>query len=264
MMGGTYGRKGLTILTILTILTLIGLTGMVSATEVVCGEMTITGSATYNGNPVNGELIEAYINSEERGTTLANSDGTYSIDVYGCEDEQSDYVSFTIDSCEAEGEIPFLIPPDDYSFTLDLTASCGTSCDGYSNSVDCEDDSDCDWCGECDSSKQNTWGAGTCVDTGTSCGYECVDGECGAECDSNDDCTANTCSQTYNDYCNNNQLVEYDSDKIQDSTTVDDSCENTCESDCACTDCSTDCSAPATNTYCVQGVCGATDRKSVV
>jgi len=80
---------------------------------------------------------------------------------------------------------------------------------------------------------------------------------CGADCESNSDCPDNTCSQTYNDYCDGKKLVEYDNDKILDSTTVEDSCINFCQDNCTCTNCQTDCSPPQTNSYCVKGVCGA-------
>src|SRR3989338_3065560 len=79
---------------------------------------------------------------------------------------------------------------------------------------------------------------------------------CGAECDQNSDCQKNTCTQAYNDYCSEGKLIEYDTDKTMDSTTVSDSCDNNCEA-CGCTDCETDCSAPQANTYCIPGICGA-------
>jgi hypothetical protein len=81
--------------------------------------------------------------------------------------------------------------------------------------------------------------------------------ECGAQCDQNPDCLPTTCSITYDDYCTGKKLTEYDSDKILDSTTVTDSCDNACQNDCTCTDCSVDCSPPQTNNYCVKDVCTA-------
>jgi hypothetical protein len=87
--------------------------------------------------------------------------------------------------------------------------------------------------------------------------HTCDIAQCGAECEDNADCVDNSCSETYFDICVGLRLVEYDSDKIKDSTTVDDSCSNSCESACTCTDCGVDCSAPATNTYCVVGECDA-------
>ena len=87
--------------------------------------------------------------------------------------------------------------------------------------------------------------------------HTCSTSQCGAECESDGDCAENECSVSYDDYCNDKKLVEYDSDKIKDSTLVDNSCGNTCEGDCSCTDCAVDCSAPATNEYCVKDVCNA-------
>jgi len=78
------------------------------------------------------------------------------------------------------------------------------------------------------------------------CGAECVDGECDVQ----------TCSRTYNDYCDGKKLVEYDFDKKKDSTTVTGSCVSDCE-DCVFPDCETDCSAPSVNEYYVKDVCGA-------
>ncbi len=86
--------------------------------------------------------------------------------------------------------------------------------------------------------------------------YQCVEGECGAQCDSNGDCEDNSCSETYNDACVGKKLKDYNGDKIENSKTVTDSCDNTCENDCTCTDCNTDCSATP-QTYCVNDVCGA-------
>ncbi len=87
--------------------------------------------------------------------------------------------------------------------------------------------------------------------------YQCIKGKCGATCDSDDDCEDNACEATYYDYCDNKKLVEYDNNKIKDSTTVTDSCDNTCKEDCLCTNCNIDCSPPETNTYCVADICGA-------
>ncbi|MBW2989541.1 hypothetical protein KY358_04450, partial [Candidatus Woesearchaeota archaeon] len=87
--------------------------------------------------------------------------------------------------------------------------------------------------------------------------HTCSIEDCDAECESDDDCGNNSCSATYDDYCNGKRLAEYDSDKIKDSTMVMDSCLKSCKDDCTCTDCSTDCSAPELNEYCVEGVCSA-------
>ncbi|MCX6817887.1 MAG: hypothetical protein NTU57_03440, partial [Candidatus Aenigmarchaeota archaeon] len=88
--------------------------------------------------------------------------------------------------------------------------------------------------------------------------YACVKGSCGATCAVNGDCAASNCSQTYNDYCNATKLVEYDSDKVKDSTTVSNSTANTCLGSCSCTNNSVSCNQPPKNTYCVKGVCNAT------
>ncbi len=87
--------------------------------------------------------------------------------------------------------------------------------------------------------------------------HTCDVQNCGAECEQNLDCEDNTCSVTYDDYCVGKKLVEYDNNKVLDSTTITDSCPNTCEESCSCTDCSVSCSPPQTNTYCVGGVCDA-------
>ncbi len=87
--------------------------------------------------------------------------------------------------------------------------------------------------------------------------HTCDQSTCGATCDENLDCPPNSCSETYNDYCVDKKLTEYDDDKIMDSTIVEGSCDNTCQNDCVCTNCSVDCPSPPTNTYCVKDVCGA-------
>ncbi|MFB6208405.1 MAG: hypothetical protein ABEJ69_03575, partial [Candidatus Nanohaloarchaea archaeon] len=74
-----------------------------------------------------------------------------------------------------------------------------------------------------------------------------------AACTYDYQCSGNSCSQTYNDYCDGSKLVEYDNDCTKDSTTVTDSCSNTCSGG-SCTDCSTDCSAPSTTKH-ECGVC---------
>ncbi len=100
-------------------------------------------------------------------------------------------------------------------------------------------------------------GEGNClVYSCDSIGYEC-DVDCGAGCEEDGDCPDSECSETYYDYCSGHKLVEYDDDRIMDSTTVTDSCENSCTDTCECTECEVDCSPPETNTYCVKGVCGA-------
>ena len=87
--------------------------------------------------------------------------------------------------------------------------------------------------------------------------HSCDKAQCFAECEDENDCTANNCSEEYFDYCDGNKLVEYDDDKVNDSTTVEDYCENSCLDDCTCTDCDVNCSAPDINEYCVKDICGA-------
>ncbi len=120
--------------------------------------------------------------------------------------------------------------PDANPFTFDFRAAFTSECNLTTNS-----------CTTGDSSVTST----------------CDTPVCGAPCDATNLCTNNTCSVQYDDYCSNNYTVEYDTDRVLDSTTIEDTCENTCQLDCSCTSCSVDCSAPATNTYCVLGVCGA-------
>ena len=76
------------------------------------------------------------------------------------------------------------------------------------------------------------------------------------ECKSNQDCKPNYCSQTYFDYCDGRKLVDYNSNKILDSLTVENSCNNTCQENHTCTNCTPDCSASPAS-YCVKGVCDA-------
>ncbi|MBU0530537.1 MAG: hypothetical protein KKC05_02585, partial [Nanoarchaeota archaeon] len=92
--------------------------------------------------------------------------------------------------------------------------------------------------------------------------HTCDINECKAECETDNNCEDNECSEEYNDYCDENKLVEYDSDKVLDFTIVEDDCDNTCLEECSCTDCSVDCSAPSTNTYCVLGVCNSECEKN--
>ncbi len=97
-------------------------------------------------------------------------------------------------------------------------------------------------------------GAGSCTQVSYTYTHFC-NLSCGAECLVNGDCSPNTCSVTYNDYCSGTFLVEYDNDNLLDSTLVEDSCENNCNS-CSCTDCTPDCTAPPTTSHQVPGVCG--------
>jgi hypothetical protein len=88
--------------------------------------------------------------------------------------------------------------------------------------------------------------------------YSCVKGECGAECESDGDCESNICNESYDDYCEDKKLVDYNANSILDSFEVEDDCENTCdlEGDCSCSDCEVDCSAEPL-VHCVIDICGA-------
>lgn len=87
--------------------------------------------------------------------------------------------------------------------------------------------------------------------------YECVAGECGADCGNDNDCEYNSCQETYNDYCNGHILVDYNLDKILDNFTVIETCSNNCDlENCECSDCATDCSVTP-DPSCVVGQCGA-------
>ncbi|MBW2975986.1 DUF4215 domain-containing protein, partial [Candidatus Woesearchaeota archaeon] len=87
--------------------------------------------------------------------------------------------------------------------------------------------------------------------------YQCVKDECGAACDSNDDCSPNYCATVYTDYCYGKKLADYNNNKLYDSYTKTDSCGNTCNlGTCGCSNCQPDCSATPTK-QCVAGICGA-------
>ncbi len=106
--------------------------------------------------------------------------------------------------------------------------------------------------------------SGSC-DSGCSCDedpfgqFACLKDSCGAQCDSDDDCPDSQCSEEFFDICSGPKLTEYDNDMILDSTVVQNSVSNTCDtaSTCGCSNNPVSCDAPATNTYCVQGVCSA-------
>ncbi|MFH1510528.1 MAG: putative metal-binding motif-containing protein [Candidatus Woesearchaeota archaeon] len=122
--------------------------------------------------------------------------------------------------------------PDDYHPTWDYRSSYVSSCieqvDGY-----------------------------LCSSGVSTVSHECSVSLCSAECDASGICPNSTCESTYDDYCSAKKLVEYDSDKVQDSTTVSNSVANRCLADCTCSDNSVNCPAPSTSTYCVAGVCDA-------
>jgi hypothetical protein len=99
---------------------------------------------------------------------------------------------------------------------------------------------------------------GHCTTGNNTITHFCSVANCSAQCDATHSCANNSCSQTYTDYCNGKKLVEYNSNKILDSTTISNSCSNTCNLEsCLCSNCQVSCPAPQTNTYCVFNVCGA-------
>lgn len=70
------------------------------------------------------------------------------------------------------------------------------SCDSYSGSEECtsynydERCPECQWCSECSGNKYTD---DRCIHVQEDCGYACLQGECGAECDSDDDCDEAMC-----------------------------------------------------------------------
>lgn len=132
-----------------------------------------------------------------------------------------------IESCDYEGENPFRI------FTWDYRAAFSSHCvdDGYN-------------LGHC------TTGDSTVTST-------CSKEKCSGECDAENSCPDTSCSETFEDYCTEKKLTEYDEDRAMGSTTIKSSCGNSCLEDCTCTECTAECPAPETNTYCVKDVCTA-------
>jgi hypothetical protein len=87
--------------------------------------------------------------------------------------------------------------------------------------------------------------------------YQCKQGFCGAQCDSNDDCGYSNCSSCYNDYCDGTRLVDYNKNKAKDKLTVTDKKANSCDANCMCVSSGVDCGAAEPAKYCVAGICGA-------
>jgi len=132
---------------------------------------------------------------------------------------------------------------DDFSYSC-VKNQCGAQC---SNNADCND------------GNANT--ADSCLNDCTCqhisimfCGNGIID--LGEQCEFNSQCGSNSCQLTFSDYCNNKKLVEYNTNKILDSTTISNSCQNTCNS-CACSNCQPQCNTPSTNEYCVKNICSA-------
>ncbi|MCK4634744.1 MAG: hypothetical protein KAT37_02615, partial [Candidatus Aenigmarchaeota archaeon] len=61
-------------------------------------------------------------------------------------------------------------------------------CSYWETEGGCNTDPDCDWCDKCNNGKVNQWLEDRCVPAETDCGYDCVQGYCGAECDKDEDC----------------------------------------------------------------------------
>jgi hypothetical protein len=211
-----------------------------------------------------------------------------------CDDQNqctNDFCSETLDQCSFVNDDSNNLPGEGgdcqhcYSGSLfndeDGTNDCGDGCQRCISGSCQDSDSSCksfydDYFGICGwqffaaqcindacdnvADTQQNCGVYTAYEDNTGCYYgslQYCSKLCGAECDSNEDCSPNECSFDYYDYCDGKQLVEYNDNKILDNTTVSDSCQNTCQDSCACTDCSAECSPPSTNNYCVKGVCGA-------
>jgi len=217
-------------------------------------DLSIFGYVTINGAPApENTEVKVYVEGSLSDTTQTgigdDEDDYYRSDIYLNSGEN---VSFKVNEVNAQESFIWPgMPPVKYQ---NLTVTIASTCSEYITSTDCEDNG-CYWCSECENSR--IFVAPRCVDSSEECNYNGCDFTCGADCEDDGDCPDNECSEIYNDYCDGNKLVEYDSDKIQDSTNVTDACGNTCEASCTCSDCDVDCSAPATNTYCVEDVCGA-------
>jgi Mg-chelatase subunit ChlD len=218
-----------------------------------------------------------------------NLDGSYCIDNdegvedrdYYCDSSgQSQYVASNQQDCGQEGwsgggntdefnDDPSCIYGDYFCVDDGVNDYCDSST-AYTEDFDNQDATECDGPGLI--GDHDYWcDLPTCDDVTPSNGCSpgdnwynlSCDQTCNAECDGDEDCPPNSCSVTYDDYCQQggHRLFEYDSDKALDSTTVMDSCENTCDTSitsCSCSDCPVDCSAPSINDYCVLGVCTAT------
>lgn len=107
-----------------------------------------------------------------------------------CSDACNFYDDWCASVCGAHADCNLKFPGDSCGTGKTCKADCSCTldpCDGYSNQGECTAN-ECKWCNKCSGTKTNTWETGKCVDTATDCGYHCVEGECGAECDSNGDC----------------------------------------------------------------------------
>ncbi|NOZ80169.1 MAG: hypothetical protein GXP63_00730 [DPANN group archaeon] len=134
--------------------------------------------------------------------------------------------------------------------STDFSKQCGSSvctssgwdnqdcaCSVYSSSSTCEGDNQCDWCQAC-SNNRYSGGLNRCVAAGN-CNYQCVAGECLAECDSSlsyiengGSCLANcdpTCQFATNESCAAGTSSCYDNGAIVgvDSCYYGESCSQT-------------------------------------
>ncbi len=186
-------------------------------------------------------------------------------DVIGCTD---DSCNETTDSCD--------------NIANDSNCDDGLWCNGFETCdalLDCQDGTliDCSGnnlapIGQCDYIPDNilfTWDffagfTSICDEVNDVCTtgtaeltHTCNMTQCLAECEVDENCMDSTCEVTYDDYCDNGKLVEYDNDRVLDSTVVSNSTPNQCLEECTCTDNPVSCDPPDTNTYCAAGVCGA-------
>jgi hypothetical protein len=225
----------------------------------------------------------------DTGQTRNKADGTSCNDGLWCTDNDmctagicggntkscSDEIICTDDSCD-EVHDTCVNMPDDTHCDDGLWCNGQETCDAEEDCiggmpVDCSENN-INEIATCDNNPDNihyTWDYGTgfvsqcdenndmCTNGTQTLTHTCSVESCQAECDSTHGCANSTCSQTYNDYCTGVKLTEYNTDKVMDSTDVNNSTSNTCLDSCLCTDNPVSCNPPQTNTYCVKDVCGA-------
>ena len=133
------------------------------------------------------------------------------------------------------------------NYDLEPVCDCSWNPDGNPFTYDCAPG----FTSECDE------GTDSCTQEEQEFEHNCDIERCDADCEDDSDCEPNECEVTYDDYCDDGRLVEYDDDMIKDSTLIQDICYNDCL-ECVCDDCEVDCSEPETSDYCVIGECDAT------
>lgn len=237
-----------------------------------------TGTCPYTDMPFS-TLCEA----DDQFCTADHCDGSGNC-VYWKPYDCSDGVFCTVDTCDEINDRCVNTPDDDYCDdglwcngeewchpTLDCQPGTPIDCSGYNLPE----------IGTCDYNPDNyhyTWDyapgfTSVCDEVNDECTqgsytftHTCADndlfdtiplGGCDAECDENPDCPPNSCSETYYDSCIGKKLKDYNGNKIKDSKTVTDDCDNTCQSDCTCTDCPVSCPEPSAVVDCVKDVCEA-------